>query len=241
MSLVDSVSLTLLGTAVHAAGLRSLRGLGEITLRDSLIAGVATEGARRDEAWIFKREVTPAGWTEEAVDLVVMRAVDDWVSAIELKWWKKQDVYNAGNRRKQGVRDIVRCASVASTPGVSEECYFVLVTTKNSWQKTTKTTQGDGPVATRLKATKNQSWNLPALAACPAVKGAIKSLLRKNKTTKVWHRRLPVPRTFNTRLVASYFGNTAKDDRVYVKTFRVRVPDGTAMLSEAEMRTIAGV
>jgi hypothetical protein len=68
-----SLSLIALSYAAHGLGTETLSGLGEITLRDGLVAAVAAVGARRHAPWIIEREHKPRDWDNGSVDLTVWR------------------------------------------------------------------------------------------------------------------------------------------------------------------------
>jgi len=68
--LADRICAILIAHASHGLATSSLEGMGEITLRDSLIVAAAAAGAQIKQAWVLEREVLPAGWTDSAVDLV---------------------------------------------------------------------------------------------------------------------------------------------------------------------------
>lgn len=72
--LADRISSILISHAAHGLATSSLAGTGEITLRDSLIVAAAATGAKIKQAWVLKREVLPAGWSDSAVDLIVYTA-----------------------------------------------------------------------------------------------------------------------------------------------------------------------
>lgn len=55
----QSICGILISHAAHGLATSSLEGMGEITLRDSLIVAAAAAGAQAKQAWILQREVLP--------------------------------------------------------------------------------------------------------------------------------------------------------------------------------------
>lgn len=238
-NLADCIGLTLLGTGVHAAGIRALSGLGEITLRDSLVAAVAAEGARRKTPWIFTREEKPSHWQDEAVDLVITRKVNNtvaWIAAVELKWWRHADSQNSFNRRKALVRDFLRCASLSHQPGTQEDSLVVLVSTSSSWKKTTSTDAGDRPVVDVLKADDTMSWRISqSMYKCPAVRDALSSMIKK-ASGKPDVMRMPIPTTIHSKLLGIYESDTGGQQNLQVRIWRVRKPQKSTIIPLEELK-----
>lgn len=246
-NLADSLALTLLGLGTHTSGIGGLGGMGEITLRDSLVAACAAEGARRNKAWIFAREQTPMGWLDEAIDVVVQRVVRNsikWINAVELKWWRDSTCSNASNRRTALVRDIMRCASVHYMPGVEDKSLVVLVSTKSSWDATTSTTGGDLEVCKRLKSTTGELWPIRrGLYSCPAVKAALKSLVRPAKTTKgkppvPKALRLPPPSSLRTKLLGKYESDIGGGDKLQARIWQATKVQRSQVLTLADVEAL---
>src|SRR5262245_20972023 len=127
----------LVSQASHGISTSSLVGLGEISLRGATIVAAASMGARLRQAWLLFREQTPNTWNGAAVDVVVARKVGHrirWVAGVELKWWRQSDGANAGNRRRELVRDFLRAASLC--PLVDDVSFVTLLSTEDSWSRT---------------------------------------------------------------------------------------------------------
>ncbi len=225
--LADGVASILLSYAGHGFATGAVEGMGEITLRDGLVVAAAAAGARLRQAWILKREFVPVGWTEAAVDLVVARkgnrgrTVD--VGAIELKWWRRADTPNAGGRRRDIVKDLIRAASLY--PAVEALSFVALLSTADSWNVTTATRGSDRPVITRLAATGSQTWRLTDLRACSSVRNAISALSG----------RVPIPNIFHTRLLSSHEIRSAGRTVAAAKVWEVKKPQRTRILAPADV------
>ena len=130
--LADRICAMLMSHASHGLATSSLEGMGEITLRDSLIVAAAAAGAQIKQAWVLEREVLPTGWTDSAVDLVIYRSGQQKtlkeVGGIELKWWRQTDKGNASNRRRDLVKDFMRAASLY--PDVDDFAFVALLSTE---------------------------------------------------------------------------------------------------------------
>jgi hypothetical protein len=133
--LADRICSILISHAAHGLATSSLEGMGEITLRDSLVVAAAAAGAQTKQAWVFQREVLPVGWTDSAVDLMLYRTgnhdAQHLVGGAELKWWRHTDKSNASNRRRDLVRDFLRAAALY--PGVEDFAFVALLSTEVSW------------------------------------------------------------------------------------------------------------
>jgi hypothetical protein len=180
--------------AAHGISTDSLKGIGEITLRDALVVAAASIGAKQKRAWLLSREIEPDGWTDAAVDLMIYRvtaAAETLVGGTELKWWRQADVRNSSNRRTHLVRDFVRAAALYN---MSESFAFVaLLSIKDSWVATTDTRGGDKPIVDKIKSTGSELWSLNQLSACPSIRATVKGLKGK----------VPIASSFRTKLAAS--------------------------------------
>ncbi|OOE43711.1 hypothetical protein BZG09_09545 [Salinivibrio kushneri] len=139
--LADRVASMLLSYAAHGLATSSISGMGEISLRDGLVAAAAASGANQSRSWIIKREVQPQGWLDSAVDLYIKSKTSHGnireVGGVELKWWRRDDAGNASNRRRDLVKDFIRAASLFSQ--VNDFAIVALLSTDVSWSKTTST------------------------------------------------------------------------------------------------------
>jgi hypothetical protein len=177
-----SLSMVVLSYAAHGLGTESLSGLGEITLRDGLVAAAAAVGARRRAAWIIQREHQPEGWRSGNVDLTLWRMRQrrrQWFCAVELKWWHKDDSSNAANRRAKLMRDFVRAGAVYPMLHQPEKMAFVLLlSTKESWGTTVaRHHAGDRAICRHWESDyREQAWNLSSLQSCPSVRAAVTEL-----------------------------------------------------------------
>lgn len=193
-ALAESIAWMLCSHAAHGMSTDSIKGIGEITLRDALIVATASIGAKQKRAWLLSREVVPSGWTDAAVDLMIYRVsgvAENLVGGTELKWWRQADVRNSSNRRTHLVRDFVRAAALYS---MSESFAFVaLLSIKDSWAVTTDTRGCDRPIIEKVKSTTSELWSLNQLRDCPSVKATVKALNGK----------VPIASSFRTKLAAS--------------------------------------
>lgn len=191
--LADRTCSILISHAAHGLATSSLEGMGEITLRDSLVVAAAATGAQTKQAWILQREVLPTGWTDSAVDLMIYRTgnagAQHPLGGIELKWWRHDDKSNASNRRRDLVRDFIRAAALY--PEVDDFAFVALLSTEVSWSSTTSTTGADADAMQLLTAAGTSKWNIQMLRGSPAVKGAVRSLQGKVPAPGL----LPVPLT----------------------------------------------
>lgn len=235
----EGLLLALLGRAVHAAGTRSLDGMAELTFYDTLVSVAAAEGARRRQGWIIERELKPPAWTgEERIDLVVRRksaakdAKEVWVLAAELKWWRKCDGANAGNRRKALVVDLLRAACARGFLAVEEAAYVVLISTDDSWKAsaTVSSKSTDEDVCAKLNASGKQSWSLRALKNAAAMKGAV-GQLRKS---------IQIPSSFETTLVQHKDAPAGGGKRLEVRVWKVRKPQKSKELDAATLESLFG-
>jgi len=225
--LADRVCSILISHAAHGLGTTSLDGMGEITLRDGLIAAAASMAADMKQAWILKREELPPGWTDAAVDLIVFRrgnqGAEHPVGGIELKWWRQVSTSNASNRRKDLVKDFIRAASLY--PTVDDFAFVALLSTDVSWTSTTGTQAADAPAMALVTAQGSSTWNLPNLRAAPAVSNAVSFLAGK----------LPIPNIFHSRLLSDVELKFASGKSAFAKVWAVNKPQNTHILSVAEI------
>lgn len=245
--LTDAIALTLLGVGTHVSGLGGLAGLGEITLRDSLVAACAAEGSRRKQPWIFAREQTPPGWTDESVDVVVQRKKGTsltWVTALELKWWRDATKNNASNRRTALARDILRCGSVHDSPGTDEGPFLVLVSTRSSWEATMQTNGGDREVCHLLESASPEIWPIKKkLRACPAVARALGSLVKLGKGSPVVTSRslrLPPPSSLRTTFLGRYESDVGRNEKLQVRVWKVAKVQNSRLLTLADIEGLSG-
>jgi hypothetical protein len=228
--LADRVSAILIAYASHGLATSSLDGMGEITLRDSLVVAAAATGAQIKQAWVLVREVLPQGWSDSAVDLVVYRTGQQGalkeVGAIELKWWRQTDKENASNRRWGLVKDFIRAASLY--PAVDDFTFVALLSTEVSWTSTTSTTGADAAAMALVTATGSQIWNLRTLSASPAVKRSVRYLNGK----------LPIPNIFHSKLLSTLELHFASGRSAFAKVWLVKKPQNTHYCTPAEVGEI---
>lgn len=193
--LADRVSSILMSHAAHGLATSALEGMGEITLRDGLIVAAASSGSHLKQAWILEREVVPQGWSDAPIDLLIRRAgaqsATKDVGGVELKWWRREDKSNAGNRRRDLVKDFIRAAALYQQ--MESFAFVALLSTEVSWESTTQTIKKDQVAMSLLSGEGTQKWSLNNLKESPAVKGAIRSL----------GNRVPITNIFHTKLVSS--------------------------------------
>lgn len=227
--LADRICAILISHASHGLATSSLEGMGEITLRDSLIVAAAA-GAKIKQAWVLEREVLPAGWVDSAVDLVIYRSGHQntlkEVGGIELKWWRQTDKENASNRRRDLVKDFMRAASLY--PDVDDFTFVALLSTEVSWKSTTTTKGSDAVAMALLTATSSQIWNLNKLAASPAVKGAVRYLDGK----------VPIPNIFHSKLLSTLELHLASGRSAFAKVWLVKKPQNTHYCTSAEVESL---
>lgn len=212
----------LLSYAAHGLSTASLMGMGEITLRDGLIVATAAAAARKKQAWILDREVTPEGWSEAAVDLVASRNGNDdaikMVGGIELKFWRKEDAGNAANRRKDLIRDFIRAAALYKQ--VEHFSFVALLSTHVSWENTVSTSGKDKPVMSLLNSDGVQKWNLRNLAGSSGLKSAVQSLERK----------VPISSSFHTELISKARLSDKNGDLAFSRVWVIKKPQNSIIL-----------
>jgi len=191
--LARAIGWMLCSHAAHGLSTGSLKGVGEITLRDGLIVAAASIGAKHKHAWLLEREVEPTGWSDSSVDLMIYRVSGQnevLVGGTELKWWRQKDKGNASNRRRDLVKDFLRAAALYT---LSESFSFVaLLSTKESWDATTDTRGKDKPILDKIKSEAAEHWNVSNLSSSPSVKASVRLLRGK----------VPVTTAFRTKLLA---------------------------------------
>lgn len=225
-SLSDAVVNILISHAAHGLATGTLAGTGEITLRDGLIVAAASVAAKRREAWIFDREYLPAGWQDAKVDLVILRKGlhnDHPVAGIELKWWRSIDAANAGNRRKELLRDFFRAAALYW--GISGPAFVALVSTAGSWTATANTSGTDQIPMKMLNSSATEHWNTSLMAGSSAIRAAMASLKGK----------VPVCNIFHTKLLSECSISLAGNQTAFSKVWEVKKPQNTRFLTDAEI------
>lgn len=228
--LADRTCSILISHAAHGLATSSLEGMGEITLRDSLVVAAAATGAQTKQAWVLQREVLPAQWTDSAVDLVIYRTgnagVQHALGGVELKWWRHEDRSNASNRRRDLVRDFIRAAALY--PGVEDFAFVALLSTEVSWSSTTSTTAADAEAMQLLTSTGTGKWNINTLRGSPAVRGAVRSLQGK----------VPVPNIFHSKLLSTLELHFASGRSAFARIWSLSKPQKTHFLSSAEFTAL---
>ncbi len=216
--------------AAHGLATSSLEGMGEITLRDSLVVAAAAAGSEQKQAWVLTREVLPTGWTDSAVDLTIYRRGNNdsqrEVGAVELKWWRQDDKGNASNRRRDLVKDFIRAGALYQN--MESFSFVALLSTEVSWAATTSTHQGDHAAMALVSGEESQKWKIEDLKGCPAVKGALKSL----------NGRVPIPNIFHTKVLATLDLHLASGRTAFARVWSVNKPQRTKFLSEAEVKAL---
>jgi hypothetical protein len=226
--LADRASSILISHAAHGLATSALDGMGEITLRDCLVVAAASSGSSLKQAWILEREVIPSGWSDAPVDLFIRRkgnqgALKD-VGGVELKWWRRGDKSNAGNRRRDLARDFIRAAALYQH--MESSAFVALLSTEVSWEKTTQTDKGDQPAMDLLCAKDAQKWNLISLQKSPAIKGAIRSV----------GNRVPITNIFHTKLISSLDLHLSSDRVASARVWSVVKPQRSKIMTAAEIK-----
>lgn len=216
--------------AAHGLATSSLEGMGEITLRDSLVVAAAAAGSEQKQAWVLTREVLPTGWTDSAVDLTIYRRGNNdslhEVGAVELKWWRQEDKGNASNRRRDLVKDFIRAGALYQN--MESFSFVALLSTEVSWGATTSTRKGDKPAMELVSGADTQVWKLEDLKDCPAVKGAVNSL----------NGRVPIPNIFHTKVLATLDLHFDSGRTAFARVWSVNKPQRTKFLSTAEVKNL---
>jgi hypothetical protein len=229
-TLADRLCAVLMAHAAHGLATSSLEGMGEITLRDGLIVAAAAAAADSKQAWILRREILPEGWMDSSVDMMIYRIgqqnAERLVGGVELKWWRHDDKGNASNRRRDLVKDLIRAAALYQN---AEEFSFVaLLSTDVSWTSTTETTAADVDAMKLLVADDSRNWNMAALSASPAVRGAIRALKS----------RVPIPNIFHSKLLSKLELRFASGKSAFARVWSLKKPQKTHVLSEEELNEI---
>ena len=204
--------------------------MGEITLRDGLVVAAAAAGAAEKRAWILQREILPSGWSDAAVDLMISRAGNAGnavlLGGVELKWWRQKDGGNAGNRRRDLVKDFIRAGSLYQQ---TEEFSFVaLLSTAGSWASTASTTGTDRDVMQRLLADGSQQWNLENDRTSAAVRNAVASL----------NGRVPLPNIVRSELLVNLSLRASGQEEAFARVWNVRKPQNTRILTDADVDAV---
>lgn len=225
----DSVAAMMVAQASHGISTSSLVGLGEISLRDATIVAAASIGARLRQAWVLLREETPNGWHGADIDVVVARRVGAnlrWVAGVELKWWRQSDGANAGNRRRELVRDFLRAASLY--PLVDDASLVALLSTEDSWSRTAHSKGNDVSALALIKGQGVQQWNVQNLAACPAVRGAAQALSGH----------APVPSLFRSELLSTVTVQVDNHARAAARVWKVWKYQNTQFLTPPQIAAL---
>lgn len=225
--LAQSVASMLISHAAHGHSTSSLAGVGEISLRDALVVASASVGARLKQAWIIRREVTPSGWTNADVDVVISRKPrqqEKLVTGVELKWWRRADTGNGANRRRGLVRDVMR--SAALYPQLEGPAFVALLATAKSWAVTSGTRGNDAPPMILLKTAGIQTWRLKDLATAPAIKYAATNM----------NGNVPVANIFRTELLASARLQDANATVATARVWRVWKQQNTKFLDDSAIQ-----
>lgn len=228
--LAGRISSILMSHAAHGLATSALDGMGEITLRDGLVVAAASAGSSLKQAWILEREVVPTGWSDAPVDLFIRRKVNQNatrdVGGVELKWWRRGDKGNAGNRRRDLVRDFIRAAALYQN--MESFAFVALLATEASWQSTTQTEAGDQAAMALLTGEETQKWNLANLKGSPAIKGAIRSL----------GSRVPITNIFHTKLISSLDLRLSSGRIASARVWNVVKPQRSRIMSVEEIRDL---
>jgi len=226
--IADRICSILVAHAAHGLATSALDGMGEITLRDSLIVAAAAAGAQMKQAWVLTREVLPAGWTDSAVDLTIYRLGNEDVlraiGSVELKWWRQNDKGNASNRRRDLVKDFIRAAAVY--PNMESFAFVALLSTEVSWATTTTTRGADLAAMTLLSGAGTQKWKLEDLKTCPSVLGSVRAL----------NGRVPIPNIFHSKLISSLDLHLASGRTAFARVWSVVKPQRTNFLTNDQQR-----
>lgn len=229
-ALAAGIGNILISNAAHGLATSSIQGLGEITLRDSLVVAAAAAGAKARQAWIIDREVVPNGWTDAPVDLMISRVGNGTnvvlMGGTELKWWRRSDAANAGNRRRDLIKDFLRAAALY--PIASDFSFVALVATAESWEATTDTGGSDNTAMRQLKRSTSQNWNVTNQISSAALKSAVRLL----------QGRVPICNIFHTELLYSSRFSINQERVALAKVWRVKKPQNTVFLSDAQIANL---
>ena len=183
----------LVGAAAHANATASFDGLGEITLRDGLVAVLAASAAARKQAWIIKREFRETWWGSP-IDVVMTRKgkqrAKPNVGGIELKIWRQTDNANASKRRTDLLIDIYKAAAFHSLK--ADFAFVALLSSYDSWQKTWPTSTNTVSLFAPLFASGAHNWSTTVCATYPAARAALDALFLN----------VPIASGFQTELLA---------------------------------------
>lgn len=222
--LARAIAWMLCSHAAHGLSTDSIRGVGEITLRDGLIVAAASIGSKHKNAWLLQREVEPDGWLDSNVDLMVYRvagAAQPLVGGAELKWWRQKDKGNASNRRRDLFKDLLRAAALYT---LAESFSFVaLLATKESWDATIDTRGKDKAILDKLKSDKSEHWNVKELSASPSVKSAVRLLRDK----------VPVTTAFRTKLLTTTYLSDQAGIECLAKVWEVQKTQNSKWIVDA--------
>ncbi|OOE38426.1 hypothetical protein BZG06_16260 [Salinivibrio kushneri] len=225
--LADRVASMLLSYAAHGLATSSISGMGEISLRDGLVAAAAASGANQSRSWIIKREVQPQGWLDSAVDLYIKSKTSHGnireVGGVELKWWRRDDAGNASNRRRDLVKDFIRAASLFSQ--VNDFAIVALLSTDVSWSKTTSTQGSDAQVMSLLSGSGSQRWNIKKMSSCKAIQGSVRYLKGK----------IEIPNAFHSKLRSEYSLSFSSGHLAFARVWTVKRVPNSRIIPEDEL------
>lgn len=149
-----------------------------------------------------------------------------WVVGVELKWWRQSDAANAGNRRRELVRDFIRAASLYRL--VESSSFVGLLSTTDSWNRTTNTGGRDAPAMALIRGVGQQAWNVHALRPAPAVRGAAHGL----------NGAVPVPKHFRSELLSSVALDVDGHEAVRARVWRVWKYQSTRFFTPPQLQTL---
>lgn len=228
--LADRIASMLLSHAAHGLATSSMGGMGEITLRDGLVAAVAASGASQSQSWIVNREIQPQGWLDSAVDLYIQSKSSHGniqeIGGTELKWWRQDDAGNASNRRRDLVKDFIRAASLFSQ--VRDFSMVALLSTDVSWSKTTGTNGSDAPVMSLLRQDGSQRWNIKNMISCKSVQGSVRYLRGK----------IPIPNAFHSKLRSEYSLSFSSGHLAFARVWTVKRVQNSRVIPDGELERL---
>ncbi|MEL7981532.1 hypothetical protein AAG584_15905 [Vreelandella titanicae] len=225
--LADRIASMLLAYAAHGLATSSMSGMGEITLRDGLVAAAAAAGANQSQSWIIAREIQPQGWLDSAVDIYIKSKTSHGnireVGGVELKWWRRDDAGNASNRRRDLVKDFIRAASLFTQ--VNDFAIVALLSTDVSWSKTTNTQGSDAQVMSLLSGSGSQRWNIKNMSSCKAIQGSVRYLKGK----------VEIPNAFHSKLRSKYSLSFSSGHLAFARVWTVKRVPNSRIIPEDEL------
>lgn len=229
--LAEAFASILLSHATHGLATSSLDATGEITLRDGLIVGAAAFGARLKQAWILEREIVPAGWDDANVDVIISRRGHRKfhpIVGVELKWWRRSDAANSGNRRRDLLKDFLRAGALYTR--VEAVSFVALLSTRGAWDATTGTSGSDATAMRMLSENTVQKWNVTKMIRCRALRRAVEELKG----------RVPICSIFHTELISNCSFLNSGRETVSARVWTVKKPQKTCFLDEADSVELVG-